>query len=92
MTVFLRVHGDSLIKLFHSILGIFFMFFFFVVVVFTFETGLIFLVLRQLQGWRDGSVDKSTDCSSKGPEFKSQQPHGGSQPPIMRSDTLFWYV
>jgi hypothetical protein len=23
-------------------------------------------------------------------EFKSQQPHGGSQPPVMRSDTLFW--
>jgi hypothetical protein len=29
-------------------------------------------------GWRDGSVVKSTDCSSEGPEFKSQQPHGGS--------------
>jgi hypothetical protein len=29
-------------------------------------------------GWRDGSaVKKSTDCSSRGPEFKSQQPHGG---------------
>jgi hypothetical protein len=36
--------------------------------------------------WRDGSAVKSTDCSSKGPEFKSQQPHGGSQPSgIMRS-------
>jgi restriction endonuclease len=31
-------------------------------------------------GWRDGSMVKSTDCSSEGPEFKSQQPHGGSQP------------
>jgi hypothetical protein len=30
-------------------------------------------------------VIKSTDCSSEGPEFKSQQPHGGSQPSIMRS-------
>jgi hypothetical protein len=30
--------------------------------------------------WRDGSAVKSTDCSSKGPEFISQQPHGGSQP------------
>jgi hypothetical protein len=38
-------------------------------------------------GWRDGSVGKSTDCSSEGPEFKSQQPHGGSQPSVMRSDT-----
>jgi hypothetical protein len=35
---------------------------------------------------------KAPDCSSKGPEFKSQQPHGGSQPSIMRSDALFWCV
>jgi hypothetical protein len=35
---------------------------------------------------------KSTDCSSKGPEFKSQQPHGGSQPSVMRLDALFWCV
>jgi hypothetical protein len=27
-----------------------------------------------------------------GPKFKSQQPHGGSQPSAMRSDTLFWCV
>jgi hypothetical protein len=40
-------------------------------------------------GWRDGSVGKSTDCSSKDPEFKSQQPHDGSQPSVMRSDALF---
>jgi hypothetical protein len=26
-------------------------------------------------GWPDGSVSKSTDCSSEGSEFKSQQPH-----------------
>jgi hypothetical protein len=26
---------------------------------------------------------KSTDCSSRGPEFNSQQPHGASQPSIM---------
>jgi len=41
-------------------------------------------------GWRDGSVVKSTVCSSRGPEFNSQQPHGGSQPSVMRSDALFW--
>ena len=28
----------------------------------------------------------STDCSSRDPEFKSQQPHGGSQPSVMGSD------
>jgi hypothetical protein len=43
-------------------------------------------------GWRDGSVVKSTDCSSRGPEFNSQQPHGGSQPSVMGSDALFWCV
>ena len=25
------------------------------------------------RGWRDGSNVKSTDCSSRGPEFNSQQ-------------------
>jgi hypothetical protein len=35
-------------------------------------------------------VVKSTDCSSEGPEFKSQQPHSGSQPSVIRSVTLFW--
>jgi hypothetical protein len=43
-------------------------------------------------GWRDRSAIKSTDCSSKGSEFKSQQPHGGSQPSVMGSDALFWGV
>jgi hypothetical protein len=42
--------------------------------------------------WRDGSVGKSTDYFSKGPEFKSKQPHGGSQLPVMRSDALFWHA
>jgi hypothetical protein len=35
---------------------------------------------------------KNTDRSSEGPGFKSQQPHGGSQPSVTRSDTLFWSV
>jgi hypothetical protein len=35
---------------------------------------------------------RAPDCSSVGPEFKSQQPHGGSQPSVMRSDSLFWSV
>ena len=43
-------------------------------------------------GWIDGSAVKSTDCSSEGPEFKSQQPHGGSQPSVMRSGALFYHV
>ena len=42
--------------------------------------------------WRDGSVVKSTDYSYRGPEFNSQQLHGGSQPSEMRSDALFWCV
>jgi hypothetical protein len=35
---------------------------------------------------------RAPDCSSEGPEFKSQQPHGGSQPSVTRSDSLFWNV
>jgi hypothetical protein len=35
-------------------------------------------------GWRDGSAVKNTDCSSGGTEFKSHQPHGGSQLSVMR--------
>jgi hypothetical protein len=34
-------------------------------------------------------VVKSTGCSSTGPEFNPQQPHGGSQPSVMGSDALF---
>jgi hypothetical protein len=35
---------------------------------------------------------RAPDCSSEGQEFKSQQPRGGSQPSITRSDSLFWSV
>jgi hypothetical protein len=37
------------------------------------------------RGWRDGLAVKSTDCSSKGQEFNSQQPHGGLQPSVTGS-------
>ena len=37
----------------------------------------------------EGSAVKSTDYSSRGPEFNSQQPHGGSQPTVIGSDALF---
>jgi hypothetical protein len=43
-------------------------------------------------GWRDGSAVKITDCPSRGPEFNSQQPHGGSRPSVMGFDALFWHV
>jgi hypothetical protein len=43
-------------------------------------------------GWRDGSAAKNTDCPSRGAEFNSQQPHGGSQPSVIRSDALFCCV
>ena len=47
---------------------------------------------NQFWCWRDGSVVKSTDFSSKGPELKSLQPHGGSEQLHDRSDALFWSV
>jgi hypothetical protein len=40
--------------------------------------------------WRESSVVRNTDCSSRGSEFNSQQPHGGSQPPVMGTNALFW--
>jgi hypothetical protein len=43
---------------------------------------------KEKLGWRDGSVVKNTDCSSRGPEFKSQHP----QPSVIGSDALFWSV
>lgn len=43
-------------------------------------------VPRGEEGLRDGC----SDCSSKGSEFKSQQPHGSSQPSIVGSNALFW--
>jgi hypothetical protein len=44
------------------------------------------------RGWRAGTGVKSTDCSSRDPEFNSQQPHGGSNPSVMGSNAHFWYV
>jgi len=62
---------------------------------------------RKEGGWRDGSRVKSTDCSSevlsssllsllakikcRGPDFNSQQTHGGSQPSDVSSGALFLY-
>jgi hypothetical protein len=37
-------------------------------------------------------VVKSADCYSEDPDFKSQQPHGGSQPSVIRLDALFWGI
>jgi hypothetical protein len=38
---------------------------------------------KYVVGWSNGSEVKSTDCSSRGPEFNSQQPHSSSQPSVM---------
>ncbi|EDL92699.1 rCG63222 [Rattus norvegicus] len=35
---------------------------------------------------------RAPDCSSRGHELNSQQPHGGSQPSVKRSDSLFWCI
>jgi hypothetical protein len=36
-----------------------------------------------LEGWRDGFMNKSTDYSSRGSEFNSQEQHIGLQPSSM---------
>jgi hypothetical protein len=43
-------------------------------------------------GWREGSALKRNSCFSRGPEFNSQQPRGGSQPSIKGYDALFLHV
>jgi hypothetical protein len=49
-----------------------------------------FLIKKKMpRDWRDGSAVKSTDRFSRGPEFKSQQPHGGSQLSVRGYDALF---
>jgi hypothetical protein len=40
---------------------------------------------KGLERWRLRAL---AACSSRGPEFNSQQPHGGSQPSVMGSDAL----
>jgi hypothetical protein len=54
--------------------------------------NIVLLHENKKPGWRDGSAVQSTTCSSRGPEFESQQPHGGSKPSVMGSGTLFWCV
>jgi hypothetical protein len=51
-------------------------------------SSLIHVLRREVNdgGWRDA------DCSSRGPEFNSQQLHGGLQPSGIGSDALFWHV
>jgi hypothetical protein len=57
-----------------------------------FADDMLFYIEKSSGGWRDGSTVKSTDCSSRGPKFNSQQPHGGSQRSVIGSDALFWCV
>jgi hypothetical protein len=60
------------------------------------ETGRHTFNLGHIFCWKStcgaGEMVKSTACSSRRPEFNSQQPHGSSQPSVMGSDALFWCV
>jgi hypothetical protein len=47
---------------------------------------------QQQQKLRAGEMAQWLRALTTFPEFKSQQPHGGSQPSVMRSDALFWCV
>jgi hypothetical protein len=50
-------------------------------------------LIKEIQGAGEMAQGvRAPDCSSEGPEFKSQQPHGGSQPSVTRSEALFWSV
>jgi hypothetical protein len=56
---------------------------------FTFPSSLHFH-LRNTGAGEMAQWVRAPYCSSEGLEFKSQQPHGGSQPSVMRSDSLLW--
>jgi hypothetical protein len=53
------------------------------------ESNRVHKINKPVWGWKDGSEVKSTDCSFRGVEFNFQQPYGGSQPSVMRSNALF---
>jgi hypothetical protein len=66
-----------------------------------FEASLVYTVPgqpglhRPVSKKKKKSKNKQTKralTSSRGPEFNSQQPLGGSQPSVMGSDALFWCV
>jgi hypothetical protein len=43
----------------------------------------LFIIINKYTGAGEMAQGvRAPDCSSKGPKFKSQQPHGGSQPPV----------
>ena len=55
-----------------------------------FEASLVYRVSSRTARATQGNPvsknqEKSTDCSFRGPEFNSQEPHGGSQPSVMGS-------
>lgn len=54
--------------------------------------GYAALEVRYEMYHRAGEMVKNTNCSSEGREFRSQQPHDGSQASVMRSHALFWSV
>jgi hypothetical protein len=48
-----------------------------------------YLRLSQIGAGEMAQWVRAPNCSSEGPKFNSQEPHGGSKPPVMRSDSLF---
>jgi hypothetical protein len=51
-----------------------------------------FAMARKKKSLRNQKVIRSTDCSSRGPEFNSQQKHGGSQTFVIGCNDLLWCV
>ena len=43
------------------------------------EEMILMFMENAVLGWRDGSVVKTTGCSSRRPKFCAQHPHGGPQ-------------
>jgi hypothetical protein len=63
-----------------------------IIITTTIIINIVFTIKTNFKGWRDGSMVRSTDYNSRGSESNSQQPDGGSQPSVILSDALYWYV
>jgi hypothetical protein len=52
-------------------------------------------VEKKMKIWGPGEMaqwSRAPTAIRRDPEFNSQQPHGGSQPSVMGSDALSWFV
>jgi hypothetical protein len=63
-----------------------------VLVVFRISLHTSMLIIKIISGWRDGSVVKSTDCSTALPEVPGSIPSSHMVTSGISESHCFWYV